>query len=195
MKQELSAVARMCQGAARCGQNVLGGRSLRLGCARGPLEVARMCQGGALCGQIVLGAACFGVRLECARWPLAVAGMCQGAARCGQDVLGGRSLWLGCARGPIAVARENTSAINVWENTFGKINRNFKYPHILQRTIPYSKVLMQGKLIAVRVQFSLGGICKQEQMHQCSSSIREGLILIIHIIVSDDQNISLIIFV
>jgi len=45
------------------------------------------------------------------------------------------------------------------------------------------------------------GICKQELMHQCSFSIRGGLnhkiliILIIHIIVSYDQNISLIFYV
>ena len=45
------------------------------------------------------------------------------------------------------------------------------------------KVLMQGK------QFVLGGICKQEQMHQCSFSIRGGekhlilIILKIHIII------------
>ena len=53
------------------------------------------------------------------------------------------------------------------------------------------KDVMQGKLIAVVYtlrtywnQFSLGGICKQEYMHQRSSSIRGGtkhLILIIHI--------------
>ena len=42
-----------------------------------------------------------------------------------------------------------------------------------------AKELMQGKLIAVRYtlrtywnQFSLGGLCKQEKMHQCSFSIR-----------------------
>ena len=51
------------------------------------------------------------------------------------------------------------------------------------------------------VQFSLGGICKQEQMHQYSFSIRGGLkqlifmILIIHIIVSYDQKLSLIFYV
>ena len=67
------------------------------------------------------------------------------------------------------------------------------------------KGVMQGKLIAVVYtlrthwnQFSLGGICKQEWVHQCSFSIRGGLqhliliILIIHILVSYDQNISLI---
>ena len=44
-----------------------------------------------------------------------------------------------------------------------------------------AKVVMQGKLIAVaytlrsyRNQFSLGGICKQEQMQQCSFSIEGG---------------------
>ena len=43
------------------------------------------------------------------------------------------------------------------------------------------KNVMQGKLIAVAYtlrtywnQFSLGGICKQEQMPQCSFSIRGG---------------------
>ena len=64
---------------------------------------------------------------------------------------------------------------------------------------------MQGKLIAVAYtlrtywnQFSLGGICKQEKMQQCSFSIRGGekyFILIIYIIVSYDQNISLIFYV
>ena len=49
-------------------------------------------------------------------------------------------------------------------------------------------------------QFYLGGICKQEKMHQCSFSIRGGSkhwilkILIIHIIVYLDQNISLIFY-
>ena len=52
-----------------------------------------------------------------------------------------------------------------------------------------TKLLMQGKLIAVAYtlrtywnQFSLGGLCKQEYMHQCSFSIRgdkNHLILII----------------
>ena len=44
------------------------------------------------------------------------------------------------------------------------------------------KVVMQGKLIAIAYtlrtygnQFSLGGICKQQQIHQCSNSIRGGL--------------------
>ena len=70
------------------------------------------------------------------------------------------------------------------------------------------KNIMQGKLIGVEYilrtywnQFSLGGICKQEKMPQCSFNIRVGkkhwiwIILIIHIIVSYDQNISQIIFV
>ena len=64
------------------------------------------------------------------------------------------------------------------------------------------KVIMQGKLTAVAYtlrkywnQFSLGRICKQEDIHQWYSSIRGKLkhlimlILIIHIIVSYDQNI------
>ena len=45
-----------------------------------------------------------------------------------------------------------------------------------------TKVIRQGKLIAAVAyslrtywnQFSLGGVCKQEYMHQCSSSIRGG---------------------
>jgi len=71
-----------------------------------------------------------------------------------------------------------------------------------------SKVIIQGKLFAVTYtlhtywnQFSLGGICKQENMHQCLFNIRGGqkhlilIILIIHIIVSYDQNISLVFYV
>ena len=68
-----------------------------------------------------------------------------------------------------------------------------------------AKGIMQGKSIAVVYtlctywnQFSLGGICKQELMDQCLSSIREEqnhlilIILIIHILIFYDQNISLI---
>ena len=71
-----------------------------------------------------------------------------------------------------------------------------------------SKNIMQGKLIGVaytlrtyRNQFSLSGICKQVWVPQCSFSIRRVykhrilLILIIHILVFYDQNISLIIYV
>ena len=67
---------------------------------------------------------------------------------------------------------------------------------------------MQGKLISVAYtlrtywnQFSLGGIFKQEWVQQCSFSIRGGYknlivkILMIHIIISYDQNISLIFYV
>ena len=76
---------------------------------------------------------------------------------------------------------------------------------VSNNSIGRTKVVMQGKLIAVSYtlrtylnQFSLGGICKQEQMHYCSFSIRDGLeqlILIINIIVSYDQNISVIFYV
>ena len=66
---------------------------------------------------------------------------------------------------------------------------------------------MQGKLITIVYtqrtywnQFSLGGICKQKCMHlQCLSNIQGAkkhlilIILIIHIIVSFDQNISWIV--
>ena len=74
-------------------------------------------------------------------------------------------------------------------------------PHLSQK-LKLGKVIMQGKLIAdvytLRTywnQFSLGGICKQEYMHQCSFSIRGVLkhliliILIIHIIDSFNQKI------
>ena len=51
----------------------------------------------------------------------------------------------------------------------------------LKHLTGWIKGVMQGKLIAVVYtlrthwnQFSLGGICKQEQMHQCSFSIRGG---------------------
>ena len=63
------------------------------------------------------------------------------------------------------------------------------------------KGVMQGKLIAVVYtlrthwnQFSLGGICKQEWVHQCSFSILGGYnhCIMKTLIISHDQNISLI---
>ena len=106
---------------------------------------------------------------------------------------------------------------------------NFTYSFIISKydeNLVSSKVLMQGKLIMVAYtlptywnQFSLGGICKQEKMHQCPYCMRgkdasvsvlyprkrcisvgivseeKHNILIIYIIVSYDQNISLIFYV
>ena len=91
---------------------------------------------------------------------------------------------------------------------------NLKRNHIFfkslfkEKMLDISKVIMKGKSIAVTYslrtcwnQFSLGGICKQEYMQQWSFSILGRLkhwilkILIIDIIVSYEQNISLIFYV
>ena len=102
-------------------------------------------------------------------------------------------------------------AYNLWTFTwFVHFELPFRLKDSLNSPLIYilfSMEIRQGKLISVVYslltywnQFSHGGVCKQEKMHQCYSSIRGGSnhvilsILIMHRIVFYDQNISLIFY-